>query len=91
LNSAQIFGGYYPDVSIRNEGVRKSDIRQGYTDVDIFLMLYHKNDFIIEIKFDDGIVHDLTGVVIDVLDDDVNVSRVKREFSVQNQLRTSDY
>ena len=54
----------------------------GYTDDNIFLMLYHKNDPIIDIKAGDGIANDLIGAIIDVEDDDVNASRFKQELNV---------
>jgi len=55
---------------------------QGYTDDNIFLMVYHTGDSIIDIKASDGIPNDLVGAVIDVEDDDVNASRFKRELDV---------
>ena len=54
----------------------------GYTDDNIFLMLYHTNDNIIDINATDGIANDLTGAVIDVENDDVNASRFKQELNV---------
>jgi hypothetical protein len=54
----------------------------GYTDDNIFLMLYHKNDPIIDILAGDGIANDLTGAVIDVENDDVNASRFRQELNV---------
>ena len=54
----------------------------GYSDKDIFLMLYHKNDAVIDIYADDGILNDLTGASIDVENDDVNATRFKRELNV---------
>ena len=55
----------------------------GYTDDNIFLMLYYKNDAdgIIDIQVG-GKANDLIDAVIDVIDDDVNASRVKRELNV---------
>ena len=59
---------------------------QGYTDDNIFLMLYHTDDDIIDIYASDGIFNDLnrSGVVaeIDVENDDVNASRFKQELDV---------
>ncbi|MHA1461114.1 MAG: C13 family peptidase [Promethearchaeota archaeon] len=52
----------------------------GYTDDNIFLMLYHTNDLFIEIKAGEG--NALTGAVIDVENDDVNASRFKQELNV---------
>jgi len=52
----------------------------GYTDDNIFFMLYHKNDGFIEIKAGAG--NALTGAVIDVADDDVNASRFRQELNV---------
>lgn len=57
----------------------------GYTDDNIFLMLYHTNDPVIDIKAGDGISNDLVGAVIDVENDQVNASRFKQE------LNASDY
>ena len=54
----------------------------GYTDDNIFLMLYHTGDSIIDINASDGIPNDLVGAVIDVENDDVNASRFKRELDV---------
>lgn len=54
----------------------------GYTDDNIFLMLYHTNDPVIDIKAGDGILNDLVGAVIDVEDNDVNASRFKQELNV---------
>ncbi|MHA1669033.1 MAG: C13 family peptidase [Promethearchaeota archaeon] len=54
----------------------------GYIDEHIFLMLYHTNDPVIDIKAGDGILNDLNGAVIDVENDDVNASRFKHELNV---------
>ena len=56
----------------------------GYTDDNIFFMLYWKNDIdgLVNIYRNDGILHDEAGAVIDVLDDDVNASRFKLELDV---------
>ncbi|NVM37017.1 MAG: hypothetical protein HWN81_15580, partial [Candidatus Lokiarchaeota archaeon] len=54
----------------------------GYSDDNIFLMLYHKNDAVIDIYADDGKSNDLSGAVVDVEDDDVNASRFKQELNV---------
>ncbi len=58
----------------------------GYTDDNIFLMLYHTNDNVIDIYANDGIPNDLnhSGVLadVDVENDDVNVTRFKRELDV---------
>ncbi|MFX1572487.1 MAG: C13 family peptidase [Promethearchaeota archaeon] len=54
----------------------------GYSDKNIFLMLYHKNDNIIDINAKDGITNDLTGAIIDVENDDVKASRFKQELNV---------
>lgn len=54
----------------------------GYTDDNIFLMVYHTNDTIIDIDASDGIPNDLVGAVIDVENNDVNASRFKRELDV---------
>jgi len=54
----------------------------GYLDDNIFLMLYHTNDLVIDIKAGDGILNDLNGAVIDVENDDVNASRFKYELNV---------
>ena len=54
----------------------------GYTDDNIFLMLYHTNDPIIDIYANDGIANNLAGAIIDVENNDVNISRFKRELNV---------
>ncbi|MHA1930890.1 MAG: C13 family peptidase [Promethearchaeota archaeon] len=54
----------------------------GYTDDNIFLMLYHTGDSLIDINASDGIPNDLIGAVIDVENDDVNASRFKSELDV---------
>ncbi|MFW9818574.1 MAG: C13 family peptidase [Candidatus Thorarchaeota archaeon] len=58
----------------------------GYTDDDIFLMLYHTGDDIIDIDASDGFSNDLnrSGILaeIDVENNDVNASRFKRELNV---------
>lgn len=56
----------------------------GYTDENIFFMLYWKNDVdgVVNIDRNDGILNDIIGAVIDVLDDDVNASRFKQELDV---------
>ncbi|MFX0021004.1 MAG: C13 family peptidase [Candidatus Hermodarchaeota archaeon] len=58
----------------------------GYTDDNIFLMLYHTGDDVIDIEALDGIPNDLnrSGIIaeIDVENDDVNASRFKRELDV---------
>jgi hypothetical protein len=71
----------------------------GYTDENIFLMLYWKNDIdgLVNIYRNDGILNDTVGAVIDVLDDDVNASRFKRELDVSvegsfaNSINPEDY
>ena len=55
---------------------------QGYTDDNIFLMLYHTGDSIIDINASDGIPNDLVGALIDVENEDVNTSRLKHELDV---------
>jgi len=60
---------------------------QGYTDANIFLMLYHKNDPVIDIYAawhplnNASTVNDLNNAVIDVEDDGVNATRFKREMN----------
>ncbi|MFW9829651.1 MAG: C13 family peptidase, partial [Candidatus Thorarchaeota archaeon] len=58
----------------------------GYIDDNIFLMLYHTGDDIIDIKRNDGIFNDLnrSGTIaeVDVENDDVNASRFKQELDV---------
>jgi len=54
----------------------------GYSDDNIFLMLYHKNDMVIDINANDGITNDLTGAIRDVEDDDVNATRFKLELDI---------
>ena len=71
----------------------------GYSDDDIFLMLYWKNDVdgIVNIYRNDGILDDTVGAIIDVLDDDVNASRFKYELnpsihgSFANSIKPNDY
>ena len=53
----------------------------GYTDDNIFLMLYHTNDSSIDIYANDGIPNDLVGAIVDVENDDVNSSRFKQELN----------
>lgn len=57
----------------------------GYTDDNIFLMLYHTNDDIIDIYANDGIPNDLnrSGVEaqVDVENDEVNASRFRQELN----------
>ncbi|MFX0082084.1 MAG: C13 family peptidase [Candidatus Hodarchaeota archaeon] len=53
----------------------------GYTDDNIFLMLYYKDDFDGKI-FIDGPTNVLDGAVIDVANDSVNASRFKNELNV---------
>jgi hypothetical protein len=56
---------------------------RGYTDDNIFFMLYWKNDIdgIVNIYRNDGVLDDMAGAIIDVLDDDVNASRFKLELN----------
>jgi hypothetical protein len=54
----------------------------GYTDSNIFLMLYHTGDSVIDIDATDGVPNDLIGAVVDVENDDVNASRFIRELDV---------
>ncbi|MFX1525369.1 MAG: C13 family peptidase [Promethearchaeota archaeon] len=54
----------------------------GYSDDNVFLMLYHKNDPTIDIYAGDSITNDLTGAVVDVENDDVNASRFKQELDI---------
>ncbi len=67
----------------------------GYTDDNIFLMLYHTNDNVIDIQVG-GSVNDLIGAIIDVNNDDVNASRAKHELNVSapgsfaSQIQTND-
>ena len=69
---------------------------QGYTDENLFLMLYHTGDSIIDINASDGIPNDLVGAVIDVENDDVNTSRFKSELDVSisgsfaSEIQTND-
>ncbi|TFG15673.1 MAG: hypothetical protein EU531_08300 [Promethearchaeota archaeon] len=71
----------------------------GYTDENILLMLYWKNDIdgLVNIYRNDGILDDTVGAVIDILDDDVNASRFKRELDVSvegsfaNSIKPNDY
>ncbi|MFX1426598.1 MAG: C13 family peptidase [Promethearchaeota archaeon] len=56
----------------------------GYTDENIFLMLYHTNDSIIDIYANDGIANDLTGAIVDVENDDVTSSRFRQELNVSH-------
>ena len=54
----------------------------GYTDDNIFLMLYHTNDSSIDINANDGISNDLTDAIIDVENNNVNSSRFKQELNI---------
>ena len=71
----------------------------GYTDENIFFMLYWKNDIdgLVNIYRNDGILDDTVGANIDVLDDDVNASRFKQELNVTipgsfaNSINSNDY
>ncbi|TET61596.1 MAG: hypothetical protein E3J52_00880 [Promethearchaeota archaeon] len=53
----------------------------GYTDDNIFLMLYYTGDNVIDISVG-GKTNDLVGAIIDVENDDVNLSRFKQELNV---------
>jgi len=59
---------------------------RGYTDDNIYLLLYHTNDPIIDIYANDLFTNDLnrSGIVaeIDIENDDVNATRFKRELDV---------
>jgi len=57
----------------------------GYTDDNIFLMLYHTNDDTIDINANDGISNDLSEAIVDVQNNDVNSSRFKQELNVSMQ------
>jgi hypothetical protein len=63
-------------------------INQGYKDEDIFLMLYHTGDDIIDIDSSDGFLNDLnrSGVeaTIDVENDGVNATRFKQELDISS-------
>jgi hypothetical protein len=54
----------------------------GYTDDNIFLMLYHTDDNVIDISASDGISNDLAGAIVDVENNDVNSSRFKQELNI---------
>ncbi|MGQ4873872.1 MAG: C13 family peptidase [Promethearchaeia archaeon] len=54
----------------------------GYTDDNIFLMLYHTNDNVIDIYKSDLNPNDLSGAVIDVENNAVNASRLKKELNI---------
>jgi hypothetical protein len=54
---------------------------KGYSDENIFFMLYHTNDPVIDIYANDGIPNDLVGAIIDVENNDVNASRLKKELN----------
>ncbi|NHJ31469.1 MAG: hypothetical protein FK732_01275 [Asgard group archaeon] len=54
---------------------------KGYTDENIFLMLYHTNDTVIDIYAFDGIANDLIGAVIDVENNAVTAARFKQELN----------
>ncbi len=60
----------------------------GYSDENIFLMLYHTGDDVIDIDATDIYTNDLnrSGVVadVDVENDDVNASRFKKELDISN-------
>jgi hypothetical protein len=78
-----------PDGKINSDGFPAQALQvywilknHGYTDDNIFLMLYHTGDTVIDIDANDGIPNDLTGATIDVENDDVNASRFKQELNV---------
>ncbi|HUT79771.1 MAG TPA: C13 family peptidase [Candidatus Bathyarchaeia archaeon] len=58
---------------------------KGYTDENIFLMLYHTNDVVIDIYANDGIANDLLEAVIDVENNAVNASRFKQELDISKE------
>ncbi|MHA2283003.1 MAG: C13 family peptidase [Promethearchaeota archaeon] len=54
----------------------------GYTNDNVFLMLYHKNDTTIDIYANDLTSNDLAEAVVDVEDDNVTAMRFKQELDV---------
>mgnify|MGYP000277020386 CR=1 FL=1 len=56
--------------------------RNGYSDDNILLMLYHTNDNVIDIIAGDTVNNDLANAVVDIENNDVNASRFKRELNV---------
>ncbi|MFX1417980.1 MAG: C13 family peptidase [Promethearchaeota archaeon] len=56
----------------------------GYTDDNIFLMLYHTGDSVIDIDATDGIPNDLVGALVDVENNDVNASRFQQELNISH-------
>ncbi len=58
--------------------------KHGYTDDNILLMLYYKDDAdgIIDIDKNDGIANDLVGAVIDIANNSVTSTRFKQELNV---------
>ena len=56
----------------------------GYTDDNIYFMLYYKDDTdgVIDIMQGDGIANDLVGAVLDVENDSVTASNVKQQLNV---------
>jgi hypothetical protein len=75
--SARIDSDGFPAQALQVYWILKN---QGYTDENIFFMLYHKNDPVIDINRFDAITNDLVGAVIDAEDDEVNASRYKKEL-----------
>ncbi len=84
-----------PDGKINSDGFPAQALQvywilkdNGYTDDNIFLMLYHTGDDVIDIDAADIYTNDLnrSGVLagIDVENDDVNASRFKQELDVFN-------
>jgi hypothetical protein len=56
----------------------------GYSDENIYFMLYYKDDAdgVIDIKQGDGIPNDLVGAIIDVENDTVTANKVKQELNI---------
>ncbi|MFX0030744.1 MAG: C13 family peptidase [Promethearchaeota archaeon] len=84
-----------PDGKINSDGFPAQALQvywilkdNGYTDDNIFLMLYHTGDDIIDIYANDIYTNDLnrSGVLadVDVENDEVNASRFKQELDVSN-------
>jgi len=78
-----------PDGKINSDGFPAQALQvywilkdHGYIDENIFLMLYHTGDDVIDINVNDGILNDLVGADVDVENNDVNASRFKKELDV---------
>jgi hypothetical protein len=93
VNATDPFNPNPPPTGINSDGFPAAALLaykvlkyQGYTDANIFLMLYYTDDTDgkIDIKKNDGIDNDLDGVVIDIANDSINATRFKEELDVSH-------